>query len=100
MLVLSRRLGERFVVTLNGEVVTIEIMKIGGSRIQIGVDAPKHVLVRRQELLDRFAVDRHESRTLPLARQSVTVGRFQAATIGGSRKPLGSCQKSATRPAG
>jgi carbon storage regulator len=57
MLVLSRKLNERIVVRLGGEIVTIEILKIAGNRVRVGVDAPSHVAVHRQELWNRIATE-------------------------------------------
>jgi carbon storage regulator len=48
MLVLSRRVGESVVI---GDDVTVTVLEIRGDVIRIGVDAPRSVQVRRQELL-------------------------------------------------
>ena len=57
MLVLTRRLGERILVEVNGETVSVEIMKIGGSRVSVGVSASKNVAIRRQELTPRVRMN-------------------------------------------
>ncbi|MGZ4480341.1 MAG: carbon storage regulator CsrA [Nocardioidaceae bacterium] len=52
MLVLSRRLGESVVI---GDDVVITVLEVRGDVVRIGVDAPRHVNVRRQELLTQVA---------------------------------------------
>ena len=47
MLVLSRKHGESIVVD---GTITITIVDIGRGRVQLGVDAPKHMPVHRQEV--------------------------------------------------
>jgi carbon storage regulator len=58
MLVLSRKCSERIVVDLNGETVTIEVLKIKGSRVRIGVDAPDQVAIYREELPHPLTAER------------------------------------------
>lgn len=47
MLVLSRKVGERIWI---GDAVAITIVKIAGGVVRIGVDAPEHLPVLRDEL--------------------------------------------------
>jgi len=49
MLILSRKLGES--ITIDKDIV-ITITKIGGSAVQIGIEAPRDIRVYRQELAD------------------------------------------------
>jgi len=53
MLVLSRKSGERLVLTMGRQVVTVELLRISGNRVQIGVDAPIHIRVAREEVLGK-----------------------------------------------
>ncbi len=50
MLVLSRKVGETIVVDGN---ITLEILKIKGNRLTLGITAPESVKVLRGELNDR-----------------------------------------------
>ena len=50
MLVLSRRLGQRFQV---GDDVRITIVKIDRNSVRIGIEAPDHMTVYREEILPR-----------------------------------------------
>lgn len=48
MLVLSRKLGQRFQV---GQDVRITIVKIDRNSVRIGIEAPDQVIVHREEIL-------------------------------------------------
>ena len=48
MLILSRKTNEKIVI---GDDITISIIEIKGDQIRIGVDAPRHIKVFRQEVL-------------------------------------------------
>jgi len=50
MLILSRRIGERILIEADGETIAVEIMRIGGTRVAVGVLASQSVVVRREEL--------------------------------------------------
>jgi carbon storage regulator len=51
MLVLSRKLGEKITI---GDGIVVSIVKISGNRVQIGVEAPAHIRIQREELEDNF----------------------------------------------
>jgi carbon storage regulator len=52
MLVLSRRVGDSVII---GDDVVVTVLEIRGDVVRIGVDAPREVAVRRQELLAELA---------------------------------------------
>ena len=52
MLVLTRKVGERIRV---GDVVVITVVRIKGTAVRLGVQAPAHLTVVRQELAERAA---------------------------------------------
>ncbi len=52
MLVLSRRVGDSVVI---GDNVVVTVLEVRGDVVRIGVDAPREVAVRRQELLAELA---------------------------------------------
>lgn len=55
MLVLSRKVGERIII---GQGIEISVVDVRGGRVRLGIEAPREVGIRRQELLfpaDRFA---------------------------------------------
>jgi carbon storage regulator CsrA len=47
MLVLSRKDGEQILV---GDDVVIKVLSIAGGRVRVGIEAPRHVSIRRSEL--------------------------------------------------
>lgn len=47
MLVLSRRVGESVVI---GNDVTVTVLEVRGDFVRIGIDAPRHVQVHRDEV--------------------------------------------------
>ena len=50
MLVLSRKLGEKIVIDGN---IIVEVVKIHGNRITLGIDAPSSIRILRGELQDQ-----------------------------------------------
>lgn len=53
MLVLTRSVGERLIIN-NGE-VKLSILEVKGNQVRIGIDAPKHVAVHREEIFMRIS---------------------------------------------
>lgn len=49
MLILSRKVDEKIKI---GNDISIQIISVSGDQVKIGVDAPKHVKVFRQEVFD------------------------------------------------
>jgi carbon storage regulator len=51
MLVLSRKLGQSIVI---GDQIVITVVRLGRGSVQIGVEAPPHVRILRQEVIERL----------------------------------------------
>ena len=51
MLILTRRVGESLMI---GDDVTITVLGVKGNQVRVGVNAPKHVAVHREEILNRI----------------------------------------------
>jgi len=51
MLVLTRRVGEEIVI---GDMVRVRIVAVENQRVKVGITAPSHVTVHRQEVHQRL----------------------------------------------
>ena len=49
MLILSRRPGESIAI---GDDVLLSVIEVSGERVKIGIEAPQHILILRQELCE------------------------------------------------
>ena len=65
MLVLTRRVSERIQI---GNDVTLTIVRIDGNKVRIGIEAPEHVKVKRDELAPK--VERNVGGSLSIAATS------------------------------
>ena len=54
MLILTRREGESVRI---GADVTVTVLRVKGSQVRIGVNAPKDVAVQREEIAERLRAD-------------------------------------------
>lgn len=61
MLVLTRKLGEQ--IRIDG-IITITVVEASGGKVKIGIDAPAHFRVFRQELL---ATENNDLEPVPVA---------------------------------
>lgn len=50
MLVLSRKQGQRVVVSFGGEVATLEVLRIDGNRVRLGIAAANTIGIHREEV--------------------------------------------------
>ena len=51
MLILTRKLGEQITI---GDDITITLLEIKGSHVKLGIEAPKTVIIHRQEIYDKI----------------------------------------------
>ena len=51
MLILTRRVGETLMI---GDEVTVTVLGVKGYQVRVGVSAPKHVSVHREEIYERI----------------------------------------------
>ncbi len=52
MLVLTRSIGERLIIG-NGE-VRVHVLEVRGSQVRLGIEAPRHIPVHREEIYNRI----------------------------------------------
>ena len=62
MLVLSRKVGERILI---GDNISVTVVRITGSGVRIGVEAPPEMVVVRQELKDEMEQREADARSVP-----------------------------------
>ena len=54
MLILTRRIGETIAI---GDGIQVVVLGVAGSVVRLGISAPKHVPVHRQEIYERIMLD-------------------------------------------
>jgi len=52
MLILTRKTGETITI---GDNIQIQVLSVKGGQVRIGIDAPREVLVNREEVFERLA---------------------------------------------
>ena len=55
MLILTRRVGEKIIIGGN---VTVTVLGVKSNQIRIGIDAPRDVMVNREEVFQRILKER------------------------------------------
>ena len=54
MLILTRNVGQ----TVNiGDDITVTVLGVKGNQVRLGINAPKHVAVHREEIYERITSD-------------------------------------------
>ena len=66
MLVLSRKLNERILI---GDGITIRVLRLTGATAKLGIEAPPHVQVHRQEVYE--AIQKNNREAITDAKQAV-----------------------------
>ena len=84
MLVLSRKLGQSIVI---GDQIVITVVRLGRGNVQIGVEAPAHVRILRQEVIKRLleSGELDDDRWYAETRQRVGANRRGRQTVASRR---------------
>jgi carbon storage regulator len=56
MLVLSRKQDEKIII---GDSITLMVVSIQGDKVRLGIEAPKHVTVHREEVYRAIQKEQH-----------------------------------------
>ena len=63
MLILTRRIGEAIMI---GDSIEVRVLELKGNQVRIGIEAPKHVAVHRQEVAERMAMEEGAGKLVPI----------------------------------
>jgi len=58
MLVLTRKEQEAIMI---GETIIVRVLEVNGDQVRIGIEAPQHVAVHREEVFEAIANERVEA---------------------------------------
>lgn len=62
MLLLTRKLGEKIRID---DDITVVIVEVKGNNVKLGIDAPPHVKVHREEIYDRIQAEKDRASKEP-----------------------------------
>ncbi len=62
MLILSRRVGEALTI---GDEVTVTVLSVKGNQVRLGVQAPRHIAVHREEIYARIKQEQGQEVPVP-----------------------------------
>lgn len=58
MLILMRQIGETLMI---GDEVTVTVLTVKGNQVRLGVNAPKHIAVHREEVYEKIRKEKSEN---------------------------------------
>jgi carbon storage regulator len=57
MLVLTRTIGKKIIVQTGSEEIEVAVLGVNGNQVRLGVQAPDHVAIDREEIAQRKAAN-------------------------------------------
>ncbi|WP_267256138.1 carbon storage regulator CsrA [Coxiella endosymbiont of Ornithodoros maritimus] len=66
MLVLTRTNGQAIKIGNEGE-ITVTVLEVRGNQVRMGIDAPKHIAVHREEIYQR--IQEEKPKTPPILKE-------------------------------
>jgi carbon storage regulator len=57
MLILTRRVSERVII---GDNIEVTVLSVKGHQVRIGIEAPKHVPVHREEIYQQIEMEKQQ----------------------------------------
>lgn len=57
MLVLTRTIGKKIIIQTGAEEIEVAVLGVNGTQVRLGVQAPGHVSVDREEIAQRKAAE-------------------------------------------
>lgn len=58
MLILTRRVGETVMI---GAEIQVTVLQVNGNQVRLGVAAPKHIAVHREEIYERIKAENEKA---------------------------------------
>ena len=81
MLILSRRPGESIAI---GDDVLVSVIEVSGARVKIGIEAPQHILILRQELREAVKEENRAGHQARPEEMKAAIGSLQRLLRGSS----------------
>ena len=60
MLVLTRRVGEKLIISDNIEII---VLGVKGNQVRLGIGAPENISIHREEIYERIKLEKSNAKT-------------------------------------
>ena len=65
MLILTRRVGETLMI---GDDISVRVLGVKGGQVRVGVNAPRDVIVHREEIYERIRDEDNDEEDRPISK--------------------------------